>query len=511
MRGLERWDLVSEPFGTITRLSEKKKILLNSGYQFETIGASSADLKPSDLRVFAVSHKGKASELKEDLVGISLVSSAYYQVVRSRSGEEILQPRSGKRLSVAPGGIEGWVDLFTTSGDTLQIGGWAADTKWKQASREILLFTGDTSMYRISTGVTRIDIAKSYQSEALVSSGFYCTLSLSSAGLSDRLGSLRFFAISAKDGKATEIFRPQDRVSRASEGGFSLYSSAGLTDGFITSRAGDTIRIAPGGIAGAIDVLDTIRGEVHIAGWAADLKRREAVRSVLIFLKNKNLLQVTTGVPRPDLAHGQARKNLRYSGFDHKFPISLLGGLSDLGAIRVFAFSESEKEVAEIVSSSGQPSSRPSTAKEILEAGPVPRYVLRKGSRGGESLFSPDGKEITVIPDSIEGHVDAAEVGDSIVSVQGWAADVEPERRARSIVVLAGDVNVVSVATGAFRPDLAAIYGRGEVDRAGFDCRIPLRLLGKPSDSTAVRFLAIGGDGTVASELVYPVNYPFKH
>ena len=72
----------------------------------------------------------------------------------------------------------------------------------------------------------------------------------------------------------------------------SLYKAAGLANLQISAN-----------LKGALDVLERLPdGQVHIAGWAADIRGGGAPVRILAFAKGKPILEAETNGERPDVA-----------------------------------------------------------------------------------------------------------------------------------------------------------------------------------------------------------------
>ncbi len=137
-------------------------------------------------------------------------------------------------------------------------------------------------------------------------------------------------------------------------------------------------------------------------------------------------------------------------------------------------------------------------------------YQLEQEQDGQTAVLRrAQGSTIAVVRDSLEGHLDVVAVSENYIDVAGWAADTR-SLAAQSILVFVGGKNVLTLPLGAERPDLVKAFGNKELHRAGFRYRIPRPMLIAPSAVPSLRFFAISDDGRVASELKYPVDYPFQ-
>jgi hypothetical protein len=135
-------------------------------------------------------------------------------------------------------------------------------------------------------------------------------------------------------------------------------------------------------------------------------------------------------------------------------------------------------------------------------AGGGARQVLRlaRGS-GGERLQRPSGEAVRVVPGAVAAYLEVAAVTAGQLHLLGWAGDLE-RRRPRSAVHVFADGRLVYTLD---RPQ----YPRGNLPDglryAGFDLRLPVRLVAPRGDRTEIRVFAVVGD--VASEVQYPAGY----
>ena len=133
------------------------------------------------------------------------------------------------------------------------------------------------------------------------------------------------------------------------------------------------------------------------------------------------------------------------------------------------------------------------------------RYSLLKNQDGSESIVSPRGETIRIVPGTMDGAVDAVRQQEAHTRVSGWASDGEHRGPADQVVIFVnGEANhyghkVVS------RSDLVKAFGAPSLLRASFDVILP-GLVFERDRPPVVRVFAISASGT-ASELRYLSEY----
>jgi spermidine synthase len=140
---------------------------------------------------------------------------------------------------------------------------------------------------------------------------------------------------------------------------------------------------------------------------------------------------------------------------------------------------------------------------ELLETTPL---TLRS-SGGREVLASVDGDTAVVEPDRVQGFLDGLTIEDDVVTLWGWAADVDRGRPADSVALFVNGRFLALGTTGSRRPDLAAGFGKQDLNAAGFSYALPLRLFKHGSEPNVRAFGIVRGGA--ASELTYGDAFPW--
>jgi hypothetical protein len=136
---------------------------------------------------------------------------------------------------------------------------------------------------------------------------------------------------------------------------------------------------------------------------------------------------------------------------------------------------------------------------------PSPAYALAGPRRRGETLVTPDGRAVALVPKAVRGCLDVVNLENRCVGFAGWAADVANAEIPEAVVVLADGKFFHAGRVNACRPDVRDVYGKPALVDSGFSFAFPLERfqgLGNPE----VRLFAVAKTG-VASELSYPDWY----
>ena len=88
----------------------------------------------------------------------------------------------------------------------------------------------------------------------------------------------------------------------------------------IVSKTGETIRIVPDAMDGAVDAVNQQRGYALISGWASDGTHHGPANQVAVFVNSEAGPHAHTVVHRPDLVEGFKTKSLLKAGFEVILP-----------------------------------------------------------------------------------------------------------------------------------------------------------------------------------------------
>jgi hypothetical protein len=112
-----------------------------------------------------------------------------------------------------------------------------------------------------------------------------------------------------------------------------------LSEGAVTGPDGQSLRVVPKALQGCLDRVERVDGCLEVAGWAADVKRGELPRSLLIFVNQKLLYSGRPNAHRPDVGQATGNAGLAAAGFNFALPLEWFNG-SDNAEVRLFALSK---------------------------------------------------------------------------------------------------------------------------------------------------------------------------
>ena len=118
----------------------------------------------------------------------------------ARKGSEQAIEGDGRTIAIDDRTATGVVDSRTRKGANLEVLGWASDPGHRRPVERVMVFADDRLIVAGATGVSRPDVAKSFNRPALAGSGF--RLEAPSAGIT-RDARIRVFAVSG--GRASEL------------------------------------------------------------------------------------------------------------------------------------------------------------------------------------------------------------------------------------------------------------------------------------------------------------------
>jgi hypothetical protein len=123
-------------------------------------------------------------------------------------------------------------------------------------------------------------------------------------------------------------------LRRAASGGARSWTlgRAGGAEALVASD-GAAIRIEPGALAGAVDMVDVQGGRVWLRGWAADVAHDDAA-DVIVFVDGRFTYAGATSVQRTDLSPRDRPPATGRSGFQFVVDVT-----RERPALRVFAVS----------------------------------------------------------------------------------------------------------------------------------------------------------------------------
>ncbi|MFQ5964292.1 MAG: sulfatase-like hydrolase/transferase [Candidatus Scalinduaceae bacterium] len=133
-------------------------------------------------------------------------------------------------------------------------------------------------------------------------------------------------------------------------------------------------------------------------------------------------------------------------------------------------------------------------------------YLSVSSGKSRENIITSDGKPIPVIPGTLKGHLDIANVNnDGYITFVGWAADVKNSRLPKTILIFVNGKFFYSGHTDVYRRGVAKLFTNNALQWSGFRYEFPLAQF-KDRSYNEVRFFAVSKNG-VASELNYHKGY----
>ena len=280
-------------------------------------------------------------------------------------GRESIETPEGRIVPIVPGAMGGNVDRGIQQGDVGIIRGWAADLRGWQPAESILVLLNGEVVHLVQPNRTRPDVAAHYGKPDLARSGF--VLMFVSEALGDSANAeVRVIALSSH-GVASELTygeeyawgnrpkktqpAPVQLSDFESSPEYALSMDGGSIN--IVSSSGQIIPIVSDTVAGYVDLWSTDGQFVFISGWAADVRRSQQVKLVLLFVNGQSVSARETNFARPDVVRESGIESLLTSGFDFAVPSELLGAL-DNTEVRLFAITKDE-EAQELAYSPGYP------------------------------------------------------------------------------------------------------------------------------------------------------------
>ena len=434
-----------------------------------------------------------------------------YSLIATRDGTagESIYRSNGENLRIAPGAMDGAVDAVQQEGGRTWFRGWASDGDHSKPADRVLVFVNGKSNHAEHAEVRRVYVAKAFNAPSLRQAGFRVELLWPVFG-SDPPPVVRVFAMSP-GGVASELryepeYHDSSRTLRLGKGAstikYSLATDADTLEESVVSSGGETIRIIAGTMDGAVDAVRQEKGYTRFSGWASDGTHLLPANQVAVFVNREADHYGHTAVSRSDLVEAFGSPSMARAGFDVVLSRAVFEQ-DQSPMVRVFAISP--KSVASELwyqseYADGSHKWRLGTnAREI-------RFSLRKNRAGSEeSIVSPQGETIRIVPGNMDGAVDAVSQEKAQTRVSGWASDGEHRRPADQVIVFVdGEANhyghkVVS------RSDLVEAFGAPSLLRASFDIVLP-GLVFERDRPPIVRVFAISASG-IASELRYLSEY----
>ena len=287
---------------------------------------------------------------------------------------------------------------------------------------------------------------------------------------------------------------------------FSLLRGVSPTcDEFINSWTGETIRIVPGAMDGAVDLVRQLReprGHISIFGGASDGAHRKPAERVVVFVDDETNHDGHTVISRKDIARGFQTPSLEQAGFHVILPVSVFER-NPLPVVRVFAIS-STGVASELQYRREYPDG--SRKRRLGNAARAIRYSLARSGDGLEQhILSSTGETIRIVPAVMGGAVDRVRQERRYTRISGWASDGAHRKPAAQVAVFVDGEADHYGHTTVPRRELAEAFKAPSLVNAGFQVAVPGSIFDR-APPPVVRVVAISSTG-VASELSYRSEY----
>ena len=306
----------------------KNPALKKTGFKFDLTSSFPNDTLSPEVRLFAVSKKGTASEL---------IYPKGYQWGKKwyvLSGNRLIRHPDSLSIPVDPKALKGHLAVAKAKGDHVRFAGWAADVKGLQVPEAIMIFANGESVFSGTCNTDRPDVAEVFHNPALRNAGFNYAVPRSL--FKDMAGAdVRVFALSRK-GVASELVYPKGYPWRKK-----WYALSG--NGLIRHPDGTSIPLDPKALKGHLSVAKTEGDRVMFAGWAADVRDSQVPEAVVIFLDGQFFFSGRTDINRPDVAKYLKNPALKKTGF--KFDLTF-SAPNDASGPEFRLFAVSKKGVA---------------------------------------------------------------------------------------------------------------------------------------------------------------------
>jgi len=270
--------------------------------------------------------------------------------------EGITSSDSTSVMPVVLDDLKGHLATAIIKNNNAVLSGWAADVKNSEIVEAVVIFCNGKFIFSGTTNIDRPDVAKHLKNPALLRTGFKFVIPLSVIDVANG-SEVRVFAASKK-GTASELIYPKEyrwgrkalstqsaevkklpeNIKRNSSDPYKL-SSSGKGNETITRLDGESLPVIRNNWMGHLSDIEEGNESVTFQGWAADVKNRQLVESVVIFINGEFAFSGGTKVDRPDVAKHFQNSALLRTGFKFVLPRSIFCG-TGRPEIRFFAVSK---------------------------------------------------------------------------------------------------------------------------------------------------------------------------
>ena len=248
------------------------------------------------VEVFRIRHGGPRPRL--ELLGAS--SGASYALVEDAEERAVAIDRDGRAIPIEPGAARGYFSATTERGK-VTVSGWAVDLEAGAEPERILIFHRGELVHGGFNSSAREAVNAQLGLPPTLRSAFRFDLPL--RRVSDLASSgLRLFALTRDAASELGFFHRLER----GDGG--RVEKILVTDG-------REIPVIPEALAGGVGRTWREGDRLVLAGWAADVERREPAETVLVFDRDKLIYRSQGLVERPDVAASYGMPEILRSGF----------------------------------------------------------------------------------------------------------------------------------------------------------------------------------------------------
>ena len=235
-------------------------------------------------------------------------------------------PPDGETIRIIPAAMDDAVDVVRQQHERTQFGGWASDSAHRTPADRIAVFVNGEADHYGHTAVSRSDLAEGFGSPSMVQAGFDVVLS-GTVFEQEQPPMVRVFAISPTAVASELWYRseypdgPHQRRlgTSAKEIRYSLLANQDGSES-IVSAGGETVRIIPGTMDGAVDVVRQQNGRTQVSGWASDGDHRGPADQMAIFVSGEANHHGHNVVGRSDLVKALGSPSIVRAAFDVILP-----------------------------------------------------------------------------------------------------------------------------------------------------------------------------------------------
>lgn len=311
-------------------------------------------LEDKEIRLFALSHDGRATEMRYNeenraILEGTLGIAAGYRLMRE-DGTEYIGKSDGKRLPVQKVVLRSHAERAVVERNRLVVEGWVVDEGNRAVPERLVVFANGQLVCAPGVWVSRPGVVKVMGGDRRFErSGFRFQLPLEKLGELQKLD-LRIFAL-LKNGVASELaygreykYRRQAQTpAKATEPAevpdpatYALIEDRGRVVG-LARNDGRRFLMREGLLRSHAEFTKVEGADLVVTGWVVDLQHGTAPTRLIVFANGKFVHSGQVRLVREDVARSLGGKPAFVrSGFQYRLPLSKLGDLDALD-LRIFA------------------------------------------------------------------------------------------------------------------------------------------------------------------------------